>query len=108
MEEGDLIDDHSSIDGNHRRNSVSPLPQIRTSSDHRMSRRSSTDSDSEPDVSSPNENTPSLDKQKQHNHPDNHRPTNGENEICVGCLAAALKNKQMNLNTDDSENDVSI
>lgn len=37
MEEGDLIDDRSSTDGGYqRRNSVSPLPQIRASNENQV------------------------------------------------------------------------
>lgn len=149
MEEGDLIDDHSSTDGGgyQRRHSVSPLPQIRASSENRMS-RSSSESDSE------------NDRHRQHHHHHHHMTTSNshhvhhhhhhhsrgqslgggqdsssrgdcveycttnehqsvnlqesataaeagqnENDICVGCLAAALNKKQRNLDGTCSQDD---
>ncbi|XP_052902358.1 E3 ubiquitin-protein ligase goliath [Anopheles moucheti] len=100
MEEGDLIDDRSSTDGGYqRRNSVSPLPQIRASNENQMS-RSSSDSDSEHehgDCVTPHssgrrsaQDRTKRDSQRQHDN------SQQEADICVGCLAAALNKKQKN------------
>lgn len=148
MEEGDLIDDHSSTDGGgyQRRHSVSPLPQIRASSENRMS-RSSSESDSENDhhrhhhhhhhrhhVATSNHvhhhhhhhhsrgqslgggrNTSAVDyvdEQQQQQQVDSSATAatrSNENDICVGCLAAALNKKQQNFygtcSQDDADSD---
>uniref|UniRef100_A0A182V8R7 RING-type domain-containing protein n=1 Tax=Anopheles merus TaxID=30066 RepID=A0A182V8R7_ANOME len=108
MEEGDLIDDRSSTDGGYqRRNSVSPLPQIRASNENQIS-RSSSDSDSEQEQSSPGRRSAQarIKRDSQQNH-DEMIPQDGD--ICVGCLAAALNRKQKNNDTcaitDDVDSD---
>uniref|UniRef100_A0A182W877 RING-type domain-containing protein n=1 Tax=Anopheles minimus TaxID=112268 RepID=A0A182W877_9DIPT len=110
MEEGDLIDDRSSTDGGYqRRNSVSPLPQIRASNENQMS-RSSSDSDSEQeheDCVTPQssgrrsaQGRNKRDSQRQHEKPQQ------DGDICVGCLAAALNKKQKNNEKTTVQEDV--
>lgn len=70
-----------------RRDGVSPLPQIR-SAEHQLSRSTSVDSDSERDIPSPNETTPSLGNWAAANQVTN------KNDVCVGCIAAALSKHQ--------------
>uniref|UniRef100_A0A182MGH6 PA domain-containing protein n=1 Tax=Anopheles culicifacies TaxID=139723 RepID=A0A182MGH6_9DIPT len=100
MEEGDLIDDRRSTEGGYqRRNSVSPLPQIRASNENQMS-RSSSDSDTEQeheDCVTPQssgrrsaQGRSKRESQRQHEQPQQ------DGDICVGCLAAALNKKQKN------------
>lgn len=119
MEEGDLIDDHSSTDGGYqRRNSVSPLPQIRASNENQLSRSSSeSDLDHEQAMavasSHHHSNRQSLGRNSigggvpaaVHGAAGNRE----ENDICVGCLAAALNKKQRNFegtfSQDDAESD---
>ncbi|XP_053671254.1 E3 ubiquitin-protein ligase goliath [Anopheles nili] len=115
MEEGDLIDDRSSTDGGYqRRNSVSPLPQIRASNETQIS-PSCSDSESEHEHLDDNIFSQSTGRNtaQVRNMRDNHRQpqvSQQENEICVGCLAAALnKNQQRNpdnvLAQDEPESD---
>ncbi|XP_062560525.1 E3 ubiquitin-protein ligase goliath-like [Armigeres subalbatus] len=110
MEEGDLIDDHSSTDGGYqRRHSVSPLPQIRASNENRLSRSSSeSDSDNEHQPSSSRHHSnrqsvqrdslPTGDCPEKDRNPD-------DNNICVGCLAAALNKKKHNMESTFSQDD---
>uniref|UniRef100_A0A182PSD1 Uncharacterized protein n=1 Tax=Anopheles epiroticus TaxID=199890 RepID=A0A182PSD1_9DIPT len=107
MEEGDLIDDRSSTDGGYqRRNSVSPLPQIRASNENQMS-RSSSDSDSEQEQSSSGRRPvrPRSKREDQQHHEESQQ----DGDICVGCLAAALNRKQRNTEnctiTEDVDSD---
>ncbi|XP_052861864.1 E3 ubiquitin-protein ligase goliath isoform X1 [Anopheles cruzii] len=108
MEEGDLIDDRSSTDGGgyQRRNSVSPLPQIRASSENRMS-RSSSESESDQEqmdhMNSHSSGRAAAHQRRQPEQPD-------DSDICVGCLAAALNKKQRNpensqVTQDDPDSD---
>lgn len=69
-----------------RRDGVSPLPQIR-SAEHQLSRSTSVDSDSDRDIPSPNETTPSLGNWAAAQAP-------SKNDVCVGCIAAALSKHQ--------------
>ncbi|XP_055630435.1 E3 ubiquitin-protein ligase goliath isoform X2 [Toxorhynchites rutilus septentrionalis] len=126
MEEGDLIDDHSSTDGGYqRRNSVSPLPQIRSSNDNQLSRSSSeSESEHEPQHRTGGESSRHYHSNRQSIGRDSigegvaPAPGNGsggnrdESDICVGCLAAALNKKQRNLegtfSQDDPDSDVLI
>ncbi|XP_038108105.1 uncharacterized protein LOC6054184 isoform X1 [Culex quinquefasciatus] len=146
MEEGDLIDDHSSTDGGgyQRRHSVSPLPQIRASSENRMS-RSSSESDSENDRHRHHHHHHHHVATSNHVHHHHHHHSRGqslgggrnschgessvdyvdeqqqqhdvdaqdlagvesrtENDICVGCLAAALNKKQRKFDGTCSQDD---
>ncbi|XP_063696255.1 E3 ubiquitin-protein ligase goliath [Culicoides brevitarsis] len=75
-----------------RRNSVSPLPQIRGGgSSNRLSHTSTADSDSEHEVPSPTEETPSLTNYSSR--------VSNKNEICVSCLAAALKKSRKSVDS---------
>jgi hypothetical protein len=60
--------------------------------------------DSEREIQSPTEETPSLDKFGNAN--------NSKNDICVGCLAAALNKTQVSVIVEnlqsDTENEVNI
>lgn len=117
MEEGDLIDDHSSTDGGYqRRHSVSPLPQIRASNENRRSRSSSeSDSDNEhqPSASRHHSNRQSVGRDSVTSGgvgasagctaADRNRDE--DNNICVGCLAAALNKKKHNLESTFSQDD---
>ncbi|XP_055599884.1 E3 ubiquitin-protein ligase goliath-like [Uranotaenia lowii] len=130
MEEGDLIDDHSSTDGGgyQRRNSVSPLPQIRASSENPRS-RSSSESDSDNDrqrpqhrmgsSSNPHSNRQSLIREatvcvdtsghcadeSEGAGTEEALPTDRDNDICVSCLAAALNKKHQMGGTSCSQED---
>lgn len=115
MEEGDLIDDHSSTDGGYqRRHSVSPLPQIRASSENQLSRSSSeSDLDQErPGTSSshPHSHRQSLGKENLDANDagaeaSGTSSSNQNDDICVGCLAAALNKKQGNFDSPYSQED---
>ncbi|KXJ79319.1 hypothetical protein RP20_CCG001340 [Aedes albopictus] len=129
MEEGDLIDDHSSTDGGYqRRHSVSPLPQIRSSNENRLSRSSSeseSDNEHQPSASRLHSNRQSMTRRDSAasggggggcgvaagaaavcTDSDRHLD---ENNICVGCLAAALNKKKHNMEStfpqDDADSD---
>uniref|UniRef100_A0A1Y9HBI2 PA domain-containing protein n=1 Tax=Anopheles funestus TaxID=62324 RepID=A0A1Y9HBI2_ANOFN len=111
MEEGDLIDDRSSTDGGYqRRNSVSPLPQIRASNENQMS-RSSSDSDSEQDhedcVTPQSSGRRSSQGRNKRDSQRQHEKSQQDGDICVGCLAAALNKKQKNNDNaqEDGESD---
>ncbi|XP_050068958.1 E3 ubiquitin-protein ligase goliath [Anopheles maculipalpis] len=101
MEEGDLIDDRSSTDGGYqRRNSVSPLPQIRASNENQMS-RSSSDSETEQeheDCVNPQSSgrRSAQGRSKRDSQRQQHEKSQQDGDICVGCLAAALNKKQKN------------
>lgn len=121
MEEGDLIDDHSSTDGGgyQRRNSVSPLPQIRASSENPRSRSSSeSDSDHERQhrlgsASNPHSNRQSLIRDSGAvcvnaaggEGVDSDTGEVRDNDICVSCLAAALNKKHRNMESTCSQED---
>lgn len=128
MEEGDLIDDHSSTDGGYqRRHSVSPLPQIRSSNENRLSRSSSeseSDNEHQPSASRLHSNRQSMTRRDSATSgggggcgvaagaaavcTDSDRHLD-ENNICVGCLAAALNKKKHNMEStfpqDDADSD---
>ncbi|KFB47831.1 hypothetical protein ZHAS_00015905 [Anopheles sinensis] len=108
IEEGDLIDDRSSTDGGYqRRNSVSPLPQIRASSENQVAIRK--DHSDQDQVDSPQ--TSARNTVRRNNVRSQCRvETQDGTDICVGCLAAALNKNQRNLEhnnaVDDEESDV--
>ncbi|XP_049543686.1 protein goliath [Anopheles darlingi] len=108
MEEGDLIDDRSSTDGGYqRRNSVSPLPQIRASSENRMSRSSSeSDSDQEQlDRMTPHSSGRNTVRESSCGANQRRAEQPDDSDICVGCLAAALNKKQRNLENTFAQDD---
>ncbi|XP_055527408.1 E3 ubiquitin-protein ligase goliath isoform X1 [Wyeomyia smithii] len=120
MEEGDLIDDHSSTDGGgyQRRHSVSPLPQIRASNEHQLS-RSSSESDLDREHRRARGSNSLQQSHRQSLRTDSMEEvivdgTSGcatvtdqpdKSDICVGCLAAALNKKQRNADGTYSKED---
>uniref|UniRef100_A0A182NQ10 PA domain-containing protein n=1 Tax=Anopheles dirus TaxID=7168 RepID=A0A182NQ10_9DIPT len=113
MEEGDLIDDRSSTDGGYqRRNSVSPLPQIRASNENQLS-HSSSDTDSEQEhldcITPQSSGRRSAQARNKRDDERQHEERQQDSDICVGCLAAALNKKQRNADSgaaqDDPESD---
>ncbi|XP_058827126.1 uncharacterized protein LOC131687102 [Topomyia yanbarensis] len=122
MEEGDLVDDHSSTDGGYqRRHSVSPLPQIRATTENQLS-RSSSESDLDREHRRARGSTSLHHSNRQSLGRDSMEGDLAESscaaavandaddkDICVGCLAAALNKKQRNfegtVSQDDAESD---
>lgn len=116
MEEGDLIDDHSSTDGGYlRRNSVSPLPQIRASNENQLS-RSSSESELDQEHRRMGESSSNHHSNRQSLRKDSLGDgaiaavgaltgNREQNDICVGCLAAALNKKQRNVDNTFSQDD---
>lgn len=115
-----MIDDHSSTDGGYqRRHSVSPLPQIRASNENRLSRTSSeSDSDNEHQPSSSRHHSTRQSMTRRDSTSSGAVITTGctdsdrhpdDNNICVGCLAAALNKKKHNMEStfpqDDADSD---